>query len=111
MKHLPKAALCGLIFALARISVAQAEETTATAAPMSLLGTNAPHESRRATVPYRAEMNLPNSTPQGLPALRASAASAGSSQDNNAPAGMRVTYKRAADGSFVKTYVAESGTN
>ena len=110
MKRFANAAICGLIFALAGVCVAQADEPTATAAPKSLFGTSAAHPSQ-ATVPYRAEMAAPASDPQALPTLRASAYGADSGQEEKAPSGMRITYKRARNGSFIKTYVAESGTN
>ena len=110
MKRFSSAAICGLVFALAVSSAAHGDEPTATAAPKSLFGTSALHE-RHATVPYRAEMTAPASDQQAMPALRASAYGDNQSQEDKAPAGMRITYKRAANGSFVKTYVAESGTN
>ena len=111
MKHFAKAAICGLVFALAGACAAEAEGATATAAPMSLLGTNSPQSAHGTQIPYRAEMALPHSDGQGLPALRASALSGDTAQEDKAPTGMRVTYKRGRNGSFVKTYVAETGTN
>ncbi|HXZ67880.1 MAG TPA: hypothetical protein VEH07_04765 [Alphaproteobacteria bacterium] len=108
MKRLANAAICGLVFALAGACAAQAGEPIATAAPKSLFGTNST-QGPHAPVPYRAEMTAQASDQQTLPSLRASAY--GTAQEEKAPAGMRITYKRARDGSFVKTYVAESGTN
>ncbi|MFZ1991819.1 MAG: hypothetical protein WAW96_18840 [Alphaproteobacteria bacterium] len=110
MKRLANAAICGLVFALAGVCAAQADEPSATAAPKSLFGTNSAQGSH-ATVPYRAEMTAPTSDQQALPALRASAYGADAAQEEKVPAGMRITYKRARNGSFIKTYVAESGTN
>lgn len=110
MKHFAKATICGLVLALAGVCVADADEA-ATAAPMSLFGTNPAQASHHATVPYRAEMNLPHSDSPDLTPLRASAEGTRGTQQDQAPAGMRATYKRGRDGSFVKTYVAETGTN
>ena len=110
MKHFAKAAVCSLAFVLAGVCAASAEEKAATAAPTSLLGTSTPQATHGA-IPYRAEMALPRSDSPSLPALRASAQGSDTAEQNTAPAGMRVTYKRGRDGSFVKTYVAETGTN
>lgn len=111
MKSYTKAAVCGALFALAGLCTAQAEEPMATAAPVSLLGTNPPHAPRGATIPYRAQATLAPSDQQAMPALGASADAMPSAQDEKPPEGMRITYKRARNGSFVKTYVAETGTN
>ena len=110
MKHFAKAAICGLVFALAGTCAAGAEEA-ATAAPMSLLGTSSAPAAHHAQIPYRAEMSPQRSDSQGLPALRASLSGDTAGQEDKTPTGMRVTYKRGRDGSFVKTYVAETGTN
>ena len=111
MTKFAKAAICGVSFALAGLCAAHAGEATANSAPMSLLGTNPPHASHHAMIPYAAQAALPRADRQALPALRASAEIAAPAREEEPPAGMRVTYKRAANGSFVKTYVAESGTN
>jgi hypothetical protein len=111
MTNFAKAAICGVSFALAGLCTAHAGQATATSAPMSLLGTNPPHASHHTMIPYTAQAALPPADRQALPALRASAEIATPARADEPPAGKRVTYKRGADGSFVKTYVAESGTN
>lgn len=112
MKSVMSAAACGFCLALMGWG-AQAQEPTANAAPMSLLGSAPQHTGTGTVIPYKAQAALPvNASPsrQGFGETSTLSQSATMPSDTP-PAGMRVSYKRAANGSFVKTYVRETGTN
>jgi len=100
---------CGLCVAL-WVAVAQAQEPLATAAPMSLLANAPQHNAQEMAIPYRAQA-LPAPEAMPPPVLRGTSAQAGETENEAPPVGMRISYKRASNGSFVKTYVRESGTN
>ncbi len=112
MKTVMSAAVCGFCLVLMSWS-AQAQEPAATSAPMSLLGNAQQHAGRGKVIPYTEQASLPDTDLTAQPSYRASGTSTPSvaMPSDTPPAGMRVSYKRAANGSFVKTYVRETGTN
>lgn len=89
---------------------AQAQEPAATAAPMSLLGNAPQHTQRGAAIPY-TEPAMPSAAAPGAYAQGSASSQMATTPSDAVPAGMRISYKRAANGSFVKTYVRETGTN
>ena len=112
MKSVISAALCGFCLALMGFA-AQAQEPTANAAPMSLLGGNAQPAGHNTVVPYKPQAQMPassGSTQYGF-GETSTLSQTVTPPGDTPPAGMRASYKRAANGSFVKTYVHETGTN